>query len=132
MAGAAYDVAALALKGSVDASLNFPGLASSYPTPASTSAADIRDAAARAAEIKNQNQNPDPRPDPDPVSDEPGRPESEEPGSTEFVDEEELLNMPNLLTDMAEGMLMSPPRMHAPPRDDSPEVHEGDCLWSYK
>ncbi|XP_019056277.1 PREDICTED: ethylene-responsive transcription factor ERF025-like [Tarenaya hassleriana] len=121
MAAAAYDVAALALKGSAEAALNFPDMVSSYPTPASTSAADIRVAAARAAELK--------KPNPDLAEAEPDRPGS---AATEFVDEEELLNMPTLLTDMAEGMLVSPPRMHAPSRHDSPEIHEGDSLWSYK
>lgn len=126
MAAAAYDVAALALKGS-DAVLNFPGLALTYVTPASTSAADIRAAAARAAEMK--------QPDPggaERVS-EPGQPGKEEEEVLEFMDEEEMLNMPNLLTEMAEGMLMSPPRMTNPTQDDdSPENHQGDSLWSYK
>uniref|UniRef100_A0A1J3FAG0 AP2/ERF domain-containing protein n=2 Tax=Noccaea caerulescens TaxID=107243 RepID=A0A1J3FAG0_NOCCA len=130
MAAAAYDVAALALKGS-DAVLNFPGLALTYVTPASNSAKDIRAAAARAAEMK--------QPDPggaERVSD-PGQPGKEEEealsSSLEFMDEEEMLNMPSLLTEMAEGMLMSPPRMITPTQEDaSPENHEGDSLWSYK
>ncbi|VVB00983.1 unnamed protein product [Arabis nemorensis] len=130
MAAAAYDVAALALKGS-EAVLNFPGLALTYVTPASTSAADIRAAAARAAEMKQ----------PDPGGAErvvdPGQPGKEEEealsSSLEFMDEEEMMNMPNLLSEMAEGMLMSPPRMTNPTLDDdSPENHQGDNLWSYK
>ncbi|KAI3464283.1 hypothetical protein Pfo_020946 [Paulownia fortunei] len=48
MAAAAYDVAALHLKGS-DARLNFPELADSLPKPASTDAEDIRQAAQQAA-----------------------------------------------------------------------------------
>ncbi|ESQ43330.1 hypothetical protein EUTSA_v10014566mg [Eutrema salsugineum] len=134
MAAAAYDVAALALKGS-DAVLNFPGLASTYVAPASNSAADIRAAAARAAEMK--------QPDPGGAervenSGRPGKKEEEEEEeallscSLEFMDEEAMLNMPSLLTEMAEGMLMSPPRMTNPTMDDSPENHEGDSLWSYK
>ncbi|CAH8279326.1 unnamed protein product [Arabidopsis lyrata] len=132
MAAAAYDVAALALKGP-DAVLNFPGLALTYVAPVSNSAADIRAAASRAAEMKQ----------PDPGGDEkvlepgqPGKKEEEEEVSCslEFMDEEAMLNMPTLLTEMAEGMLMSPPRMMITPtvEDDSPENHEGDNLWSYK
>ncbi|XP_033144095.1 ethylene-responsive transcription factor ERF025-like [Brassica rapa] len=119
MAAAAYDVASLALKGS-ESVLNFPGLVLSYVAPASNSAKDIRAAAARAAEMKQ-----------------PGKEEEEEEeealySSLEFMDEEAMLNMPSLFTEMAEGMLMSPPRMTDLWMDDSPENHEGDCLWSYK
>ncbi|KAG5409439.1 hypothetical protein BRARA_B01523 [Brassica rapa] len=122
MAAAAYDVAALALKGP-DAVLNFPGLALTYAAPASNSAADIRAAAGRAAEMKQ----------PERVL-EPGQSEKEEEeeailsSSLEFMDEEAMLNMPNLLTEMAHGMLMSPPRM----TDPAPENHEEDSLWSYR
>ena len=64
---------------------------------------------------------------------EPGQSEKEEEeeamsSSSEFMDEEAMLNMPNLLTEMAQGMLMSPPRM----TDPAPENHEEDSLWSYR
>nr|GEV16271.1 ethylene-responsive transcription factor ERF027-like [Tanacetum cinerariifolium] len=51
--------------------------------------------------------------------------------SEEFMDEEAFFDMPNLLADMAEGMLMSPPR-HPSTDDHSPE-DSSDCdnLWSY-
>ncbi|KAF8081003.1 hypothetical protein N665_0910s0006 [Sinapis alba] len=129
MAAAAYDVAALALKGR-EAVLNFPESVGSYPLPVSSSAAHIRVAAATAAAtvgaaaanaaVKG------------------GEKEVEEvaevvEGSSamEFVDEEELLNMPGLLEEMAKGMMVAPPWMGSPPSDDSPENSEGESLWSY-
>ncbi|KAK9058837.1 hypothetical protein SSX86_023680 [Deinandra increscens subsp. villosa] len=106
MAAVAYDVAALALKG-VDAELNFPNSASSLPVPASSAPRDIQTAAASAAAaagaamdaflsrggagtVNNQ---------PPPVS-----------GGGAFVDEDLIFDMPNVLANMAEGMLLSPPR----------------------
>lgn len=132
MAATAYDVAALALKGG-DATLNFPTSVLSYPIPKSTSAGDIRAAAASAAEALAK-------------SSDPAEPKKEETTGTEpnsaaaattaavedrFVDEEELLNMPNLLVDMAEGMLVSPPRLKSQPSDESLENSDSDILWSY-
>lgn len=129
MAAAAYDVAALALKGT-DATLNFPNSILSYPIPKSTSASDIRAAAARAAEAWQ----------PKPESLDAAKPKNEErteqpssstAGADQFIDEEELLNMPNLLVDMAEGMLVSPPRLKSQNSDDSLENSDSDSLWSY-
>ncbi|KAM7274090.1 hypothetical protein ACFE04_028754 [Oxalis oulophora] len=130
MAAAAYDVAALGLKGP-DTPLNFPNSIFAYPIPASTSAADIRAAAASAAAARV--------------------PKQEETGGTleptkkgkvvgpstaaaimgagqEFIDEEAMLN-PNFFHDMAEGMMVTPPR--SPPADDSPGNSDGESLWSY-
>lgn len=119
MAAAAYDVAALALKGG-DAVLNFPALVGTYPVPKSTSPADIRDAATAAAALKK----------PPTAGDDPAPDHHQYKG--EFIDEEELLNMPNLLVDMAEGMMVSPPRISSPPSDDSQENSDhGESLWSY-
>ncbi|CAK7337174.1 unnamed protein product [Dovyalis caffra] len=132
MAAAAYDVAALALKGP-DTALNFPESILSYPIPASASASDIRAAAASAASARS------PRPETEP-NPEVGRPETEGTSSSttagvqsgqEFIDEEELLNMPHLLVDMAEGMLVSPPRINTPSSDDSPGNSDAESLWSY-
>ena len=129
MAAAAYDVAALALKGS-DAVLNFPGSVATYPVPASTSSLDIRNAATAAAALKKaelsesqlqlrQLQN-------DSNTMNAGWTSS----GTEFVDEEAIFDMPSLLVDMAEGMLVSPPRINS--SDDSQGNSDGgESLWGY-
>ncbi|OMP09646.1 hypothetical protein COLO4_05270 [Corchorus olitorius] len=130
MAAAAYDVAALALKGS-EAVVNFPDSVPTYPLPPSTSSADIRKAAAAAALLKKAQTGGD--------QINVGRGghqhhegQSEDKNMTEeYVDEDVLLNLPNLLVDMAEGMLVSPPRISPHPSDDSPENSDGESLWSY-
>jgi hypothetical protein len=126
MAAAAYDVAAMALKGP-DAPLNFPNSVLSYPIPASTSAADIQAAAAAAAECMAPKP-PETARSETVVSTSSGVGVGVEVGNQEFIDEEALLNMPNLLADMAEGMLVSPPRMQSKSSDDD---SDGDGLWSY-
>ncbi|XAR70341.1 hypothetical protein NMG60_11027165 [Bertholletia excelsa] len=126
MAAAAYDAAALALKGG-DAVLNFPGQVFSYPVPASSSPADIRAAAEAAATLMKEAM---------PV----GQPGAEGCNTSEvppvevgheFVDEEALFDMPSLLVDMAGGMLISPPRMNSPSSSESQENSDGESLWSY-
>lgn len=132
MAAAAYDVAALALKGP-DTPLNFPESILSYPIVASTSPSDIRAAAASAAAARlpkpESGLNPDViRLETEGSSSSATRMES----GQEFIDEEALLNMPNLLVDMAEGMLVSPPRINSPSSDDSPGNSDAESLWSYQ
>ncbi|XP_051115124.1 ethylene-responsive transcription factor ERF027-like [Andrographis paniculata] len=132
MAAAAYDVAALALKGS-DATLNFPDRINNYAVPASPSPTDIRKAAATAA----ASMKPDGSDEAGAAVQLPEKPESPAGAealtgsSHEFIDVEALFDMPNLLMDMAEGMLVSPPRMAATPSGNSPENSDPENLWSY-
>ncbi|KAK8656009.1 hypothetical protein V6N13_108571 [Hibiscus sabdariffa] len=134
MAATAYDVAAIALKGP-GTDLNFPDMLLSYPKVASTSATDIRAAAASAAASRL------PKPDTGSSKQDLGKPEDEgtvgstcmESGSgQEFIDVEEFLNFPNLMVDMAGGMLVSPPSwINSPPSEDSPENSNAESLWTY-
>ena len=125
MAAAAYDVAALALKGS-EAVVNFPASIGSYALPASTSSADIRKAAAAAASLKKAETKSSE------INLGSGHHQAKNEEMTEeYVDEDALLNMPNLLVDMAEGLLVSPPRISSTPSDDSPGNSDGESLWSY-
>ncbi|XP_050387883.1 ethylene-responsive transcription factor ERF027 [Argentina anserina] len=141
MAAAAYDVAAIALKGP-DTALNFPNALITYPIPASSAASDIRAAAARAAASRaesigaGESSSADRGENADRSRCGRGRgrrgagvTSSEDGGGClEYMDEEALLNVPNLLADMAEGMLLSPPRE---PANNSPENSDGESLWSY-
>ncbi|KAL4570825.1 hypothetical protein LXL04_026488 [Taraxacum kok-saghyz] len=130
MAAAAYDVAALSLRGG-DAVLNFPDFVGKYEVPSFPESALIRRAAAAAAELMRQSS-----------LDQNAELQSSAGGDTElpaagndFMDEESLFYyMPNLLTDMAEGMLLSPPRKHSTDDLISPGYsYSSDCdnLWSY-
>ncbi|KAI4347500.1 hypothetical protein L6164_008310 [Bauhinia variegata] len=132
MAAAAYDVAALALKG-LNTPLNFPDSLISCPIPASLSASDIRSASATAAEARLERQEQGPRPE-NSQSSSSNSPNQNYPfgKKEEFIDEDELLNMPSLLDDMARGMQVSPPRMtRSPSTDDSPGNSDGNTLWGY-
>ncbi|KAL2902298.1 hypothetical protein RDABS01_027380 [Bienertia sinuspersici] len=116
MAAAAYDVAALALKGN-KAFLNFPQDVLHYPIPPSSSAADIRKAAAEAAAMKQSDENNNSN-----YSDE------------EFIDIDAYFNMPNMLVDMVGAMMVSPPRLSSTDDQDLPEddcVGETGNLWNY-
>ncbi|KAL1555056.1 ethylene-responsive transcription factor ERF025-like protein [Salvia divinorum] len=122
MAAVAYDVAALALKGP-EAVLNFPAFATSCSPPASLSAADIRTAVANAAAAVAPSEG---------GRDDIQLPEQEESSScSEFIDEEALFNMPKLLVDMAEGMLISPPRAKTDGGGSPENYSEDERLWSY-
>ncbi|KAI3727574.1 hypothetical protein L6452_16190 [Arctium lappa] len=126
MAAAAYDVAALSLKGG-DAVLNFPDFVGTYPVPAFPEPGLIRNAAVAAAGMMKCSGNK--KGGGGAVESAAGGGDTEVPAENEFVDLEDLFDMPNLLADMAEGMLMSPPRQP----DESPQGDSSDCdnLWSY-
>ncbi|KAF8008606.1 hypothetical protein BT93_K2313 [Corymbia citriodora subsp. variegata] len=113
MAAAAYDVAALALKGP-GALLNFPSSALTYPIPPSRSPTDIRAAASRAAASRLPRRHLDMDSNACVAA-----------SGQEFIDEDAILNMPNLLADMAEGMLVRPP-----PLQESPEYLNAEGLWN--
>ncbi|XP_051137945.1 ethylene-responsive transcription factor ERF027-like [Andrographis paniculata] len=126
MAAAAYDVAALVLKGP-EAVVNFPEMVNSYPLPASLAAADIRAAAsAAAAGVATGGGFQSPAVE--------GEGSSAAAAGGEFVDEEALFGMPKLLAEMAEGMMISPPRLKSEAEtEESPENYSGnDGLWSYR
>jgi hypothetical protein len=145
MAAAAYDVAARALRGA-DAVLNFPGAIASRAAPASASPEDIRAAAAAAAaaaqlEYSHQGRTANPPPPPSPAAAQDWHQQhdaaasytpQQEAGTDEFMDEEAIFEMPQLLRNMAAGMMMSPPRLSPDTSDESPDPSEaGESLWSY-
>ncbi|GJN21837.1 hypothetical protein PR202_gb09355 [Eleusine coracana subsp. coracana] len=148
MAAAAYDVAARALRGA-DAVLNFPGAIASRQAPASASPADIR-AAAAAAAAAAQLEHPHVG-EAAPAAAAPGQqqqegessataaassctaPHQQEFGNDMFMDEEAIFEMPQLLRNMAAGMMMSPPRLSPYTSDESPDPSEAEeSLWSYR
>jgi hypothetical protein len=114
MAAAAYDVAALALRGAEAAgpALNFPSVALSRPAPASRAPDDIRAAAAAAAAaMANGAGNQQ-------VAGDRGR----------VMDEDDVFEMPRLLDSMAEGLMMSPPSLGAATVEEAEDEH-GMSLW---
>ncbi|KAJ6408500.1 hypothetical protein OIU84_011757 [Salix udensis] len=131
MAAVAYDVAALALKGQ-DAELNFPDAAASLPVPASTSPRDIQAAAASAAAAigaaKDALGIPSMGADTNQMEQE-IRPMVND----QFVDEDLMFDMPNVLVNMAEGMLLSPPRLDIAGEDATAyDYSTGDQnLWKF-
>lgn len=135
MAAIAYDVAALALKGT-QAELNFPNSVSSLPVPTSMSPGDIQAAAASAAAafgaardaivMSNNNSGTSGMASMNGSYD-------HENTMNEFMDEDLVFDMPNVLMNMAEGMLLSPPR---PPGFDAAYDTDSftgadDYLWTF-
>lgn len=141
MAAAAYDAAALALRGA-DAALNFPGTATSRPAPASGSPDDIRAAAAAAAAMIGSGHRGNQRAaDASTSRAATAAPEAAVAAGAgdqkRVVDEDDVFEMPRLLVSMAEGLMMSPPRLSpstdgvggVSPEDDEDE--DGMSLWNH-
>ncbi|GKC87061.1 putative DNA-binding domain-containing protein [Tanacetum coccineum] len=120
MAAAAYDVAALALKGTY-AILNFPDSILNNTLPECPTADDIRAAAARAAAARaptNQS----------------GAGSSSGAGTNphgQYMDHDDVFGNPNMLSDMAQGMLISPPRDNNNSPPDGGDNSGGGNLWDY-
>ncbi|CAN1158932.1 Ethylene-responsive transcription factor ERF025 [Linum perenne] len=135
-AAAAYDVAAIALKGP-HTPLNFPTSFHSYPVPASTSPSDIRKAAATAAADWMPESEPERNVQAQHHQASGSYTRNEGPSGPheqEYMDEEDMLNMPGLLVEMAGGMMISPPRMNynTTSYEDFPYNSEGESLWSFR
>ncbi|KAK7392570.1 hypothetical protein VNO78_21013 [Psophocarpus tetragonolobus] len=130
MAAVAYDVAALALKGK-DAELNFPDSASSLPVPASLSARDIQVAAAAAAAAAGA-ANDAMRTQTGNYNFSVGQENQTGTSNHHYVDEDLIFDMPNVLVNMAQGMLLSPPPFDLGGAPGSPEYTEQETsLWNF-
>ncbi|CAL1401175.1 unnamed protein product [Linum trigynum] len=104
MAARAHDVAALAYRGK-SACLNFADSAWRLPVPASADQDDIRSAAAEAAEMFRPGGPATPAEQEEECKDN----GDDSSNDTKVEAEEEELEMPRLLSEMAEGPLLSPP-----------------------
>ncbi|CAF1814501.1 unnamed protein product [Brassica oleracea] len=132
MAAIAYDVAALALKGT-QTGLNFPNSASSLPVPASMSPGDIQAAAASAAAAFGAARDAIVVANNSSVERSNVMMNGSYENTNGFMDEDLIFDMPNVVMNMAEGMLLSLPCQFtfdaASEADDY--AGEDDYLWNF-
>nr|XP_043612683.1 dehydration-responsive element-binding protein 1D-like [Erigeron canadensis] len=144
MAARAHDVAALALRGN-SACLNFADSVGRLPVPVTNDAAGIRRAAAQAADLFQPKAKYMEVESSDGTSDAEGMTNADveveeagmdqmnmDEGDYRYVDEEAVFYMPRLIADMAEGMLLSPPRCFGGwSSDDVESPHADMSLWNF-
>ncbi|XP_024516708.1 ethylene-responsive transcription factor ERF024 [Selaginella moellendorffii] len=53
-------------------------------------------------------------------------------GQVNYVDEDMIFNMPDVVTDMAQAMLLAPPRLSQEQSDEEDESGEEASIWSYR
>ncbi|XP_006832878.2 dehydration-responsive element-binding protein 1F [Amborella trichopoda] len=128
MAARAHDVAVIALRGK-GATLNFADSAWRLPAARTTSPEDIREAAQTAIEhltVAVAAATPGTQ------SRKPARPSRELTSSVEplFIDVEALFDMPGLITDLAEGLLITPPSFKVVSSWDDVDCHVDLDLWN--
>lgn len=134
MAAAAYDAAAVALKGP-STQLNFPSATTSLPRPSSLSIADVQTASREAAAqvgVVDDGAGGDDSATYDNIVGSLTSSDLSEPSRSKDVfvmDEEEAFNLPGLLDSMAEGLILTPPALKRGHQWDDEEGASDWTLW---